>query len=177
MKRFGRPWQKRLAGSRSGPDWLVLVDQSILVAALLSRDTSANCHLIVEAGAAGAYRSVSAAELQAHLFEVMLYPRHGAMTEAEVRERLNAFWRRTKFVRPADDGEVYHKAIPRDTEDALLLRVIDGAASDPDLASCRKRIIVSDNTRDLKPTKGFYDVMFFTSGMFVAALNGQELAE
>lgn len=154
-------WFARIVGKGPEPKWVVVLDTSVLVPAVLATDPkSANVRL-VRAAVSELFDCVLSEFIQNETREVLQRPEVGGHSLAAIEAKLAPLWTVARFIEPlADDSNEVAAIVGNDEQDAPVFGTALAAYTVPELAARPTKMIVSNNTHHFKPGQKPHGIEF-----------------
>ncbi len=154
-------WFARIVGKGPEPRWVVVLDTSVLVPAVLAkRQDSPNVRL-VRAAVGELFECVLSEYIRDETREVLQRPQAGGHSLAAIEAKLAPLWTVARFVDPVPDDDASLAAVVGDDEqDVPVFATALAAYQIPELAVRPTKMIVSNNVHHFKPGQKPHGIEF-----------------
>lgn len=145
-------WFARIVGKGPAPKWVVVLDTSVLVPAVLAKRRESLNVMIVRAAVSELFDCVLSDHIRDEARDVLQRPEAGGHSLAAIEAKLAPLWTVARFVDPVGDDDASLAAIVgNDEQDAPVFGTALAAFLIPDLAARPRKFIVSNNTHHFVP--------------------------
>jgi predicted nucleic acid-binding protein len=151
----------RIVGRGPEPKWVVVLDTSVLVPAVLARGQDSPNVRLIRAAVSELFDCVLSDYIREEAREVLQRPEAGGHSLAAIEAKLAPLWTVSRFVEPLqDDDASLASIVGDDVDDAPVFATALAAYQIPELAARPTKMIVSNNIHHFKPGQKPHGIEF-----------------